>query len=336
MCDETFTRNPYKPANQSEATIMNNRILTISSSALALTLALGLSVPNAWAEASEPQRFSTPDEAAAELAKAAQSGDPAALASLFGAGHEGLLSSGDPVEDKNNRDGFAAMAKEKIATDKTGEDQATVLVGTQGWPFPIPLVKHGEGWQFDAAQGEQEIINRRIGRNELRTLSTIRAYVEAQAQYASQDRDGDGVAEYAQKMTSTPGQQDGLFWEAQPGEADSPLGPLMAEAQAQGYVLGGKPQQPTPFHGYYFHILTRQGPAAPGGKYDYIINGNMIAGFGLVAFPASYGASGVMSFIVNHQGKIYQKDLGPKTAEIAKAIKEFNPDTSWMPVTLSD
>lgn len=304
--------------------------------ALALFGCLSFSAPSALAEAADPQRFSTPDEAAAALAKAAQSGEAAALAGLFGTGHDGLLSSGYPVEDKNNREGFAALTKEKLSLDKAGEDKATVLVGNQGWPFPIPLVKQGDGWQFDAVQGEQEIINRRIGRNELRTLSAIRGYVEAQAEYASSDRDGDGVAEYAQKFVSTPGQQDGLFWEPQPGEADSPLGPLMADAQAQGYVFQGKPQQPTPYHGYYFRILTRQGPAAAGGKYDYIINGNMIAGFGLVAFPASYGASGVMSFIVNHQGRIYQKDLGPKTAEIAKAMKEFNPEPGWQPVVLND
>jgi len=313
---------------------MNPNIRKLMFPALAFFGGLSLSVPQALAEG--PQRFSTPDEAAAALVQAAQSGDPAGLAALFGQGHEGLLSSGDPVEDQNNREGFAAMAKEKLATGKTGEDQATVLLGSQGWPFPIPLIKQADGWQFDATQGEQEIINRRIGRNELRTLSTIRGYVEAQAEYASSDRDGDGVAEYAQKFTSTPGQQDGLFWEAQPGEADSPLGPLLAEAQAQGYVFQGKPEQPTPYHGYYFRILTRQGPAAPGGQYDYIINGNMIAGFGLLAFPASYGASGVMSFIVNHQGRIYQQDLGPKTAEAAKAMKAFNPGPGWAAVTLSD
>ena len=315
---------------------MNSTIRTLLFPVLAFVGSLTLAAPSAWAEAVGPQHFPTPDQAAAALAQAAQSNDTSAFAGLFGAGHDSLLSSGDPVEDKNNRDGFAAMAKEKLAIDKAGEDKATVLVGNQGWPFPIPLVKQAEGWQFDAAQGEQEIINRRIGRNELRTLSTMRGYIEAQNEYASQDRDGDGVAEYAQKFTSTPGQQDGLFWDPQPGEADSPLGPLMAEAQAQGYVFQGKPEQPTPYHGYYFRILSRQGPAAPGGKYDYVINGNMIAGFGLVAFPASYGASGVMSFIVNHQGRIYQKDLGPKTAEAAKAIKEFNPDPSWASVPLSD
>lgn len=315
---------------------MNPTIRILLFPCLALSGVLSISMSSAWAETAGPQRFANPDEAAAALVQAAQSDAPANLASLFGQGHEGLLSSGDPVEDKNNRDGFAAMAKEKVAIDKSGEDKATILVGTQAWPFPIPLVKQADGWQFDATQGEQEIINRRIGRNELRTLSAMRAYLEAQAEYASSDRDNDGVSEYAQKITSTPGQQDGLFWDPQPGEADSPLGPLMAEAQAQGYVLGGKPEQPTPYHGYFFRILTRQGPAAPGGKYDYIINGNMIAGFALVAFPASYGGSGVMSFIVNHQGRIFQQDLGLKTTEIAKAIKEFNPDSGWVPVVLSD
>jgi hypothetical protein len=299
-------------------------------------LALSCAAPPAWAEDAAPRRFASPDEAAAALAQAAQAGDHAALAGLFGAGHEGLLSSGDPVEDKNNLEGFAAMAKEKTVVEKTGEAQATVRVGNNGWPFPVPLAKQGEGWQFDAAQGEQEIINRRIGRNEMRTLSAVRGYVEAQADYASQDRDGDGVPEYAQKLSSAPGQRDGLFWEAAVGEPESPLGPLMADARAQGYELKGDPRQPTPYHGYYFRILTRQGPAAPGGQYDYVINGNMIAGFALVAFPASYGVSGVMSFIVNHQGRIYQQDLGPKTAEIARAMKAFNPDKGWEPVVLSD
>lgn len=315
---------------------MNTNIRSPLFPALALFGYLAISAASALAESTEPQRFPTPDEAAAALAAAVQADQPVALAGLFGPDHDGLLSSGDPVEDKNNREGFAALAKVRLAIDKTSENQATVLVGDTSWPFPIPLVKQGDGWQFDAAQGEREIINRRIGRNEMRTLSAMRGYVEAQAEYAGNDRDGDGVLEYAQKFTSAPGQQDGLFWDPLPGEADSPLGPLMADAQAQGYALNGNPRQPTPYHGYYFRILTRQGPAAPGGKYDYVINGNMIAGFALVAFPASYGASGIMSFIVNHQGRVYQQNLGPKTADVAKAMKEFNPDPGWEPVALSD
>jgi len=322
-------------ATHTEAKTMNRTLHTLLFPALAFSCCLGLAMPAAWAEDAGSQRFASPDEAAAALAKAAGAGDPAALAGLFGPGHEDLLSSGDAVEDKNNLERFAAMAKEKLATEKSGDSQAVVQVGNNAWPFPIPLVKQGEAWQFDAEQGKQEIINRRIGRNELRTLSAVRGYTEAQADYANLDRDGDGIPEYAQKLTSTPGQHDGLFWEPEPGQPESPLGPLMADARAVGYKLGTG-NQPTPYHGYYYHILTRQGSAAPGGKYDYVINGNMIAGFALVAFPASYGVSGIMSFIVNHQGLIYQKDLGLKTTEIAEAMKEFNPDKGWVPVVLSD
>ena len=315
---------------------MNRTLRTILFSLLTFSAGTGLFPPTALAEGIEPQRFASPNEAAAALVKAAQSGDSAALTALFGTGHESLLSSGDDVEDKNNREGFASMAKEKLSIEKAGDDQAIIQTGNNGWPFPIPLVRQGDAWRFDAAQGENEIINRRIGRNELRTLSAIQGYQEAQADYAGIDRDGDGVAEYAQKLASSPGQQDGLFWETEPGQPQSPLGPLFAEARAKGYALKGDPEKPVPYHGYYYRILTRQGSAASGGKYDYIINGNMIAGFGLVAFPATYGASGVMTFIVNHQGRVYQQDLGPKTAEIAESLKAFNPDKGWAPVVLGD
>jgi hypothetical protein len=219
-----------------------------------------------------------------------------------------------------------------MAVEKIGEDRAIVHVGNTDWPFPIPLVKKGGSWQFDAEQGRQEILNRRIGRNELSTLGAIRGYVEAQFDYANADRDGDGVSEYAQKLHSEPGKFDGLFWETEEGQPQSPLGPLIAEARAEGYKVNGTAEKPYPYHGYYYRILTRQGGNVPGGKYDYVINGNMIAGFALVAFPAHYGSSGIMTFVVNHQGKIYQKDLGPKTAEIAEKMKEYNPDSNWEPV----
>lgn len=310
---------------------MNRTIRNILFSLMTLSTCAALP-PAAMAEDTGPQSFPTPDQAAAALAKASESGSIAALAGLFGPGHEGLLSSGDEVADKNNLEDFAAKAKEKIAIEKAGEDKATVLVGNTGWPFPIPLVRQNDAWRFDAAQGEDEIINRRIGRNELQTLNAMRGYIEAQDEYAEIDRDGDGVSEYAQKLASTPGQQDGLFWEPAPGQPDSPLGPLIADAKAGGYELSGTHEKPVPYRGYYYRILTRQGSAAAGGKYDYIINGNMIAGYGLLAFPAQYGVSGVMSFILNHQGRIYQKDLGPKTAELAESIKEFNPDQGWTPV----
>lgn len=312
-------------------------ILTEDSSMLRTLKALSLSLLAicpllAGADTSPPQSFQTPDEAAKALVDATRGHDPAALTALFGGGHEDLLSSGDEIEDRHNRATFVNMAGKKMTVETVGEGKAFVHVGEGDWPFPIPLVKSASGWQFDANQGKQEILDRRIGRNELATLDVIRGYVEAQFDYANADRDGDGVSEYAQKLRSEPGQHDGLFWEPEPGQPASPLGPLVAEARAGGYELAKVGEAPVPYHGYLFRILTRQGPAAPGGKYDYVINGNMIAGFGLVAFPAQYGASGIMSFIVNHQGRIFQKDLGPQTAKLAETMKEFNPDPSWTPV----
>jgi len=278
---------------------------------------------------SEAQHFATPDDAAKALLEAARSDDRNQLMTVFGSRDADLLSSGDEVEDKNNRAEFVTLAQEKMSVEAIGENRAVVHVGNTDWPFPVPLVKNGETWRFDTTQGREEILNRRIGRNELRTLGVIRGYLEAQFDYASEDRDGDGVSEYAQKMRSEPGKFDGLFWQTEAGQPLSPLGPLVAEARAGGYKLEDPTDKPLPYHGYYYRILTRQGSAAPGGKYDYIINGNMIAGFGLVAFPAQYGASGVMTFIVNHQGKIYQKDLGPRTAQLAATMKEYNPDMGW-------
>ena len=278
---------------------------------------------------SEAQHFATPDDAAKALLEAARSDDRNQLMTVFGSRDADLLSSGDEVEDKNNRAEFVTLAQEKMSVEAIGENRAVVHVGNTDWPFPVPLVKNGETWRFDTTQGREEILNRRIGRNELRTLGVIRGYLEAQFDYANEDRDGDGVSEYAQKLRSEPGKFDGLFWQTEAGQPLSPLGPLVAEARAGGYKLEDPTDKPLPYHGYYYRILTRQGSAAPGGKYDYIINGNMIAGFGLVAFPAQYGASGVMTFIVNHQGKIYQKDLGPRTAQLAATMKEYNPDMGW-------
>lgn len=273
--------------------------------------------------------FSNPDEAGKALLEALASNDNAQLVALFGNQDAELLSSGDDVEDGNNRAEFVAMAQEKMRIDTAGADKAILHVGNTDWPFPIPIVKTGETWQFDAKQGRQEVLNRRIGRNELSTQAAMRAYVEAQFDYANQDRDSDGVSEYAQKLRSDPGKFDGLFWEVAEGQPQSPLGPLFAQARAEGYKAAEAAEETAPFHGYYYRILTRQGAAVPGGKYDYIINGNMIAGFGLVAFPAQYGSSGIMTFVVNHQGKVYQKDLGPKTLEVVQKLDEYNPDSTW-------
>ncbi len=273
--------------------------------------------------------FSTPDDAAKALIEAIKQDDNQLLMALFGDHDADLLSSGDEIEDQNNRKDFQSLAQEKLQVDKQAEDKAILQIGNNNWPFPIPLIKKPDGWQFDAGQGRQEILNRRIGRNELSTVATLQGYTEAQFDYASKDRDDDGVLEYAQKLQSEPGQFDGLFWETAEGQVQSPLGPLIAEARAEGYKVDGKNEAPIPYHGYYYHILSRQGSDAPGGKYDYIINGNMIAGFGLLALPVQYGASGIMTFMVNHQGKIFQKDLGDKTSELAEKIKEYNPDSAW-------
>jgi hypothetical protein len=322
-----------RPTTQPEDKTMNRKLRNAVLAALAVIPCAVRSAPEAPPPAAaEAQVFATPDAAAQALLQAARSGGGAAVAALFGADGAELLSSGDEVEDKNNREAFVAKAAEKLATEPEGEDKATLYAGNDHWPFPVPLVKTAAGWRFDAAQGKVEIVNRRVGRNELHTLSVIHGYVEAQFDYANADHDGDGVAEYAQKLSSTPGQHDGLFWEEEPGQRSSPLGPLVAEARAEGYAVKGGSEPPVPYHGYYYRILTGQGADAPGGKYGYVINGNMIAGFGLVAFPAEYGSSGIMTFMVNHQGRIYQKDLGPKTAELAKAIKEYSPGTGWEPV----
>jgi hypothetical protein len=204
-------------------------------------------------------------------------------------------------------------------------------VGTNAWPFPIPLVRTTNGWQFDTQAGVEELLNRRIGRNELDVLGVMRAYVDAQREYASRDRDGDNVLEYAQKIRSSPGKTDGLYWPPELNGEVSPLGPWVAQAQSEGYLSEPRAADagPQPFHGYLFKILTRQGKHAPGGKYNYIINGNMIGGFALAAWPARYGDSGVMTFIVNQQGRVYQKDLGERTARIVKGMSAYDPDTSW-------
>jgi len=313
---------------------IKNRLLVALISAPLFVLAAPPSFATAVpveAKSVEAQGFPAPDDAAKALLEAARSDDKNQIIAVFGSHEAELLSSGDELEDKNNRSNFISLAQEKMTVEKIGEDRAVVHVGNTDWPFPIPIVKKGANWQFDAGQGRQEILNRRIGRNELSTLGAIRGYEEAQFDYAISDRDGDGVSEYAQKLQSGPGKFDGLFWETEDGQL-SPLGPLIAEARAEGYKLKGATGKPTPYHGYYYRILTRQGSDVPGGKYDYIINGNMIAGFALVAFPAHYGSSGIMTFVVNHQGNIFQKDLGPKTAEIVEKMKEYNPDSNWEPV----
>jgi hypothetical protein len=274
--------------------------------------------------------FNTADEAAAALAAASMNKDTNALHVLFGpAGDD--LENPDRVQAAAEHSKFTAAYSQTHRLVKESDSQCILEVGPDSWPFPVPIVKKDGKWFFDAEAGKDEILRRRVGRNELSTLDVMRAYVDAQREYASKDRDGDDVLEYAQKITSSPGKTDGLYWPVEVNGESSPLGPWVAEAQTQGYFVDPSTGEagPQPFHGYFFKILTRQGPHAPGGKYNYIINGNMIAGFAMVAWPADYGQSGVMTFIVNQQGRVYQKDLGKKTSETAKKMDTYDPDPSW-------
>ncbi|MEI9963101.1 MAG: DUF2950 domain-containing protein [Limisphaerales bacterium] len=280
--------------------------------------------------AMEEETFNSPAEAVKALTAAATAHDTNALHAIFGTeGHD--LVSPDVVQATNEYKLFVQRLTEKAQLSTNADASLTLNLGADGWPFPIPLVNQNGQWFFDTASGKQEVLNRRIGMDELGAIDVCNAYVDAQREYASQDRLGDGVLAYAQFLCSTPGTHDGLFWPAQPDEELSPLGPLVAAARVEGYHRAAKMMNDVsaPYHGYYFKILTRQGKHAPGGKYCYIINDRMIGGFALVAWPAEWGNTGVMTFIVNQQGKIYQCDLGKKTAKIAAAMKAFDPDSRW-------
>lgn len=274
--------------------------------------------------------FASPEDAMKGLVAALRSGNTKAVETILGPGSGPLLRSGDATADQNSRERFLAAYDEAIKIEKDANGNVTFEVGKDEWPFPIPVVERDGRWRFDSKAGAQEIINRRIGANELNTINVCLAYVDAQREYASVDRDQDGYLEYAQKFMSSPGKRDGLYWPAPAGEEDSPMGPLMVAAQGKGYrFTEGKP---TPYNGYYFRILKAQGPNAPGGAMDYVIRGHMIGGFALVAYPASYGSSGVMTFIVNYDDTVYQKNLGPKTTEIAEKMILYDPDSSWTKV----
>jgi len=301
------------------------------ASALVLA-ALALALPGRLLAAGE-QIFGSPDEAVNALIAAATNHDTNALRAIFGPeGHE--LVSPDVVQATEEFKTFVQRLTEKTRLSTNSDSNITLELGADGWSFPIPLVKQNGQWLFDTAAGKTEILNRRIGMNELGAIDVCHAYVDAQREYAGQDRLGDGVLAYAQFLRSTPGTHDGLFWPAKPGEELSPLGPFVAAARVEGYHRTAKMlnDEQAPYHGYYFKILTRQGKCAPGGKYDYLINGRMIAGFALVAWPAEWGNTGVMTLIVNQQGKVYQCNLDKKTAKIASAMTRFDPDSQWTPV----
>jgi hypothetical protein len=301
--------------------------------ALLAALGLGLALPVCAAAAEDEQTFNSPNDAVSALVTAAQNNDTNAIHQIFGPeGHE--LLSPDVVQATDEFTMFKERLAEKTQLITNSDSNATLELGVDGWPFPIPLVKQGAQWHFDSAAGKDEIFARRIGRDEMGAIDVCNAYVEAQREYASQDRMGDGVLAYAQFLRSASGTHDGLFWPTnQPGEELSPFGPLIARACVEGYHRAAKMlnDEQAPYHGYYFKILTGQGKHAPGGKFRYIINGRMIAGFALVAWPAEWADTGVMTFVVNQQGKVYQKNLGSKTAKVAKAMTLYDPDETWTP-----
>ncbi len=287
------------------------------------------------ADASKPKPvkqkyFTTPEAAADAMIKAFKKNDESALLDIFGHEHKKLVVVTDKVAQKESRRRLSEAAKQKLKLEKQGQSKVIVVVGLLEWPLPIPIVKENRGWRFDTAAGVEEILNRRIGKNELIAMTTCREVAAAQLEYAGKDRDGDEVLEYAQRIVSTKGNRDGLYWYAGPDDNEdiSPLGPIFADA-AVYLEAGKKAKGKIPYKGYYYKILTRQGENVPGRKYDYVINGNMIAGFALVACPADYEASGIMTFVISHQGKVYEKALGEKTLDIVKAMKEYNPDKTW-------
>lgn len=298
----------------------------LSSSARLAPWTVAIVVFALMSVAGAQQSFKTPEDAVAALASAAKDNWPKGVVTVLGAEGADIVSSGDAVADESNRQKFLAAYDAQHRISKEGVDKAEMIIGTQDYPFPIPLVRKEGGWQFDTAAGRLEILYRRVGRNELDAIQSCLAYVDAQNEYAEKDPMGTRVATYAQHIVSRPGKKDGLYWPTAAGEAASPLGELVARATAEGYGPGGGR---TPFHGYYYKVLTRQGSSAHGGAMDYVVRGKMIGGFALVAWPAEYGNSGVMTFLVNHTGVVFQKDLGPETSALASKMTSFNPDPTW-------
>lgn len=280
---------------------------------------------------SEPagqKSFASPQQAVAALVAAVQDETNGGLLAILGPGSEDLTSSGDKVADRNGRARFLKAYTEKNSLAQEEEGRAVLLIGNRDYPFPIPIVRQGKTWRFDTQAGMDEILNRRIGGNELHTIEVMQAYTDAQREYVCMKLDGGGPG-FAQKFSSSEGRKDGLYWQAGAGEEESPFGPLIARATGEGYEGNLDKNPPEPFHGYYFKILKGQGEHAKGGAYDYVADGNMVLGFALVAYPAKYGVSGIMTFTINQEGEIYEKDLGTDTATAAAAMTTFDPDDTW-------
>lgn len=311
----------------------------IKSIAIALLLVTAQAA-NAAQPAPEPQKpaaqktvvqmaFATPEEAATALVEALRKNDMNAVLAVIGPSSRSWISSGDKVADRHDKEKFLAAYDRKNSISKTNDDKAILQVGEDNWPFPAPIVRKDKGWVFDADAGREEITNRRVGRNELDTIQTLLAVVDAQREYAAKDPDGNGYHDYARRFLSSKGKKDGLFWRTKAGEPLSPLGPLVAAAAQEGYRKKSSDGKPAPYHGYHYHMLDAQGKDAPGGAYSYLVRDKLIGGFAVVAYPAKYGVSGVMTFLVNYDGVVYQKDLGKNTESVAAAMHQYDPDPSW-------
>jgi hypothetical protein len=296
------------------------------------TLALAAIIAGTVSAAAAQQSFKTPQEAADNLVAALRAGDTKAVNAILGPGGEEIVSSGDAVQDENTRRLFLLGYDAKHGIQPVGDNYATLLIGPDDYPFAIPIGKKGDDWSFDTAQGRREVLARRIGRNEFGAIRASLGYHDAQYEYADTAPKADGMAVYAQRIVSSPGKKDGLYWPAAAGEPSSPLGEAIADASLRGYRVGSG----APYQGYYYKILTRQGARAPGGALDYIVKGNMIGGFALIAWPAAYGNSGIATFMISHDGVVYEKDLGKDTAEVASRATVFDPDDSWKKVNLTE
>jgi hypothetical protein len=310
-----------------EKIMMRRRVASVCACSLMLALAFSIG-----AAAQAGRQFASPEEAVKALIATVKAGNVDDLVAIFGPEGKELIESADPVAARQNRQVFTVAVSERWRLEDAAPDRKTLVIGNEDWPFPVPIVKEGTGWRFDTAAGKEEVIARRIGRNELAAIATARAYVTAQRRYAETGHDGNPAGVHATKFASDPGKENGLYWPVKTGQKRSPLGDLVAQASAEGRTVGGNASQPSPLNGYYFKILTSQGSAAPGGAKQYVVKGLMSGGFALVAWPAQYDATGVMTFIVNQDGIVHEKDLGAGTDGTARKMTAYNPDSSWRQV----
>jgi hypothetical protein len=305
--------------------LMRGRTVTLT----AMLASVGVLWCTVGAQTPTSRIFRSPEDAVKALIDTVKKSDLPALLSIFGTDGDELIQSSDPATARMNRDVFVVAATEQWHLEDDGPNRKTLVIGNEAWPFPVPLVKDAAGWRYDTAAGKEEIVARRIGRNELAAIETVRAYVSAQRRYAAQGHDGKPAGVYAMKLQSDPGKENGLYWPAATGQKRSPLGDLVAQAAGEGRPIGGAGARPSPLNGYYFKILTAQGSAAAGGAKNYVVKGEMSGGFALVAWPAQYDVTGVMTLVTNQDGAVFEKDLGRGTDAAARAMTAFNPDASW-------